>query len=431
VQPDLAQMERAATRVLLATCPEAPIDRVIRIFREWLHLPDPGPVEVLLGTVAANRMDADPLWLMMVGPPGSGKTEALQSITGLPAIHSVGTLTEAALLSGTPGRERAHDSKGGLLRVIGSSGLILCKDFGSVLSMHRDTRASLLAALREIYDGTWVRHVGADGGRTLAWTGRVALIAGVTPIVDSYHAVMSTMGERFLLYRMPHSEPGRQAKQAMRHTGHERDMRRELTRVVRDLFDSITLPAVTMPEGEIQDSVIALATLAATGRSAIERDGYSREIELVPDAEVPGRLAIGLARLYGGMRAIGVPDAEAWRLTVKVGLDCIPAIRWAILTVLLTATEPMGTADIGALIRHPTITARRALEDLFAHRMVDKVPGAGRKSDSWAVSPGARELHQTATRCLSEKSLYTSPNPFDDFSDKQRDAEEFDLLGVS
>ena len=29
------------------------------------------------------------------------------------------------------------------------------QDFGSVLSMHREARAAVLAALREVYDGSW------------------------------------------------------------------------------------------------------------------------------------------------------------------------------------------------------------------------------------------------------------------------------------
>ena len=100
-------------------------------------------------------------------------------------------------------KEKVRDAKGGLLRQIGAFGVILCKDFTSVLSMHRDTRGPVLAALREIYDGAWVRHVGVDGGRTLAWSGKVALIAGCTPMIDSHHAVMAAMGERFMLYRLP------------------------------------------------------------------------------------------------------------------------------------------------------------------------------------------------------------------------------------
>ncbi len=422
MQPDLAAVERAATRQL-AVDPEAPIDGVIRVFREWLYLPDPGPLEVVLGAIAANRMEGDPIWLLLVGPPGSGKTEVLQSIVRLSNVHSVGTLTEAALLSGTPGRERAQDSRGGLLRVIGASGLILCKDFTSVLSMHRETRGSLLAALREIYDGSWTRHVGADGGRTLHWSGRVAVIAGVTPVVDSHHAVMSAMGERFLLYRMPRCDRKQQAGRAMRHAGEEGTMRAELALAVKGMFEGMRPGVVVMPDGELRDRIIALAILAARGRSAVERDGYSRDVELIPESEAPGRLAIGLARLYGGMRAIGIAHKEAWRLTSKVGLDCLPAVRRVVLEVLLAALGAMDTVEVAGAVRYPTSTTRRALEDLCAHALVDREPGGGRKPDSWGVTAETRELYESATLCVPEMSEESSLNipltPGGDFSGTQ------------
>jgi hypothetical protein len=38
-------------------------------------------------------------------------------------------------------------------------------DFTSILSQNRDTRGQVLAALREVYDGSWDRPVGADGGK--------------------------------------------------------------------------------------------------------------------------------------------------------------------------------------------------------------------------------------------------------------------------
>jgi hypothetical protein len=68
-------------------------------------------------------------------------------------VHPAVTITEAALLSGTPKKEMASGAKGGLLREIGPAGIIVAKDFGSVLSMHRGARSTVLAALREVYDG--------------------------------------------------------------------------------------------------------------------------------------------------------------------------------------------------------------------------------------------------------------------------------------
>src|SRR5262245_18581752 len=45
----------------------SPLDQLIATYRRHLHLPDPGPLYAVLGTVAANRMPGDPVWLMLVG----------------------------------------------------------------------------------------------------------------------------------------------------------------------------------------------------------------------------------------------------------------------------------------------------------------------------------------------------------------------------
>jgi hypothetical protein len=43
--------------------------------------------------------------------------------------------------------------------MIGEFGILLCKDFTSVLSQNRDTAKQAMAALREVYDGSWDRPV--------------------------------------------------------------------------------------------------------------------------------------------------------------------------------------------------------------------------------------------------------------------------------
>ena len=222
-----------------------PLRDCVATFRRWLHLPDPGVLLVTLATVAANRADGDPVWLLVVGPPGSGKTEVLGTLSTLPDVHAAATLTEASLLSGTSKRDKATDAKGGLLRELGDFGIIVCKDFGSILSMNRDARAAVLAALREVYDGSWTRHVGTDGGRTLAWSGKVGLLAGCTPAIDSHHAVIGSMGERFVLYRLPPVDAAQQARRALSHVGHERAMRLELGAAVATVLDAVSPSRLT------------------------------------------------------------------------------------------------------------------------------------------------------------------------------------------
>jgi hypothetical protein len=385
------------------------IAEVADTFKRWLYFPnnDLGVLNVSLGTAAANHYDTDPGWLLNVGPSSGGKTEVILAIAGgLKCAHHVAVLTEASLLSGSPKRDHAIGAKGGLLREIGDFGILVMKDFTSVLSMNRDQRGTLLAALREIYDGSWTRHVGTDGGRTLHWSGKLGLIAGCTTAIDTHHAVMATMGERFLLNRLPPIDPTEQAARALDNTGHEAEMRRELVAAVRGLFAGLTLQNEPLPAVDERErcGLIALSSLVAAARSGVERDGYRRELEFVHDTEAPARLAVSLRRLYAGMLGIGLSRAMAWPLVVKVGLDCIPKPRRAVLDVLLGMPGYMNTTDISTAADLPTVTARRALEDLTAHHVCERLSAGSGKADVWRISDTARQRYATATATVSETS---------------------------
>jgi hypothetical protein len=47
----------------------------------------------------------DPVWLGLVAPPSSSKTEILNSISTLPYVYQAATVTPAALPSGFPRKQ--------------------------------------------------------------------------------------------------------------------------------------------------------------------------------------------------------------------------------------------------------------------------------------------------------------------------------------
>jgi bifunctional DNA primase/polymerase-like protein len=225
-----------AAPVAANPAPPCAIADTLAVFDHWLLLPDPTPIYAVVGTVAANLLPGDPVWTGLIGPPSSAKTEILNSISGLPNVVQAATLTVAGLLSGVPKKQHTGGAKGGLLRQIGDFGILALKDFGSILSMHTDAKAEVLAALREIYDGAWTRHLGSDGGRTLAWKGKVGLLFGATGVYDSHYSVIGALGDRFLLSRLVPAGRG-QFDQALKHGGAATSqMRKELADAVARLF---------------------------------------------------------------------------------------------------------------------------------------------------------------------------------------------------
>jgi hypothetical protein len=372
------------------------IEQTLEVFEHWLILRDPTPVYAVLGAVAANLLPGDPVWLGIIGPPSSAKTEVLNSISMLPNVVQAATLTAAALLSGTPKKQHDKGAKGGLLRQIGDFGIISLKDFGSILSMHTETRGEVLAALREIYDGAWTRHLGTDGGKTLAWKGKVGLVFGATGVIDSHYAVIGAMGDRFLLSRLAPAGRG-QFDRALQHAGAATEqMRKDLAGAVAHLFAGRRPEPQPISPEEVEQ-IDRTISLVVRLRGAIERDRQTRDIEAVYGAEGTARIGLTLERLLAGLDTLGVARETALAVVEKIALDSVPPTRRRAYEYLRDGNKAAAsTPTIAAALALPTNTVRRVLEELAAYRLIERrTQGAG-KADLWAALDWENEPEEAA-----------------------------------
>jgi hypothetical protein len=171
-------------------------------------------------------------------------------------------------------------------------------------------------------------------------------------------------------------------------------MRGELRESVCGLFAGFEPTPFTLDDAATV-RLSALATLAAHCRSAVERDGYRREVELVPGSERPARLVLSLARLLHGMRMLGAPEGECWRLIISVGLDSVPALRRRVFGFLQRHGKA-STTNVSLAVEYPASSTRRALEDLAAHGVVTRLGTGPGKPDEWEISPFSKGLVDTA-----------------------------------
>jgi hypothetical protein len=367
----------------------ARLEAVVGTYTDWLHVEDVGPLYATLGAVAARNLPGDPVWLILIGAPSSGKTEIVLALKHVEGVKLVSTITVGGLLSGTARRERGSDATGGLLDGL-DSGLLLLKDFTSVLSLHHDTRVALLAAFREIYDGSWVRHVGVDGGRELAWEGKLGFVAASTGIIDSHHAVMSQMGERFVLCRLLAATRGLVSRAALRQEGRESEQRARLALLVQELLDGDLPPPQARTEAET-DWIADLADFVSLARSAVVRDGNTKAIELVLDPEAPGRLVKQLDGLLQGLSVIGLERGKALRVVARIASDCLPPLRLAVLRQLAGADGFVSTSKLGEALRLPTTSTRNVLEELTPRGIVSRQTQGEGKADLWSITNEGRD----------------------------------------
>lgn len=371
----------------------------VDVFSRWLYMPNPVVLHAVLGTYVANFLDGDPLWLLAVGPPSSGKTEVVNAVSHRPGVHQAATITEAALLSGTPKKQSGAEATGGLLRKVGDFGILVLKDFTSVLAQNHDTRSQVLAALREVFDGAWTRHVGTDGGKTLAWEGKVGLIGGCTPTIDRHHAVLSALGDRFILIRQPEVDPEDVSRRAMAHIGREREMRQDLAAAVDAVVDRAP---IDRDVGELDEAsferIRDLAIFAVRARSAVERDGYTQDVLVMPEPEGPPRFLLSLRRLMAGLECVGCTPDETWAVLNRVAVDSMPKVRRQVIDALaaddseLLDEGPRPTTVVAIAAELPNKTAKRTLEDLHLLGLVDRASkGTAQNSgDLWSLSTFTR-----------------------------------------
>jgi hypothetical protein len=372
---------RPAPSAAPGPAPSSPIEDTLKLFREWLLLDNDIPVLAMLGAVAANMLSGDAIWLGIIAPPSSAKTEMLITLAKLPHTEMVGTLSVAGLLSGTPRRQRAAGAKGGLLQKIGAFGFLVLKDFGSILSLRPDAKTELLAALREIHDGKWTRIVGADGGKTLDWSGKIGLLFGCTRVYDSYYGVISELGDRFLLCRM---EPDkRQFLHAIKHANRASQMRARLVEAVTNLF-ATALP----PPRDIREREIAwlndILQIAVRLRGAVKRDYRTRELEDIYGAEGTARFGKALERVLAGLDCLGVRRGKARKVVRAIAFDSVPPNRLSVYRYLRSLKgRQSDTTTIAEAVKLPTNTARRVLEELVIYGLAEREPQGQGKADLW------------------------------------------------
>lgn len=340
-------------------------------FTRWLGAEyDLAALDVVLATAAVEQLGGDPVWLLVISGSGNAKTETVGSLAGAGALITSTITSEGALLSATSGKEKAKDSHGGLLRKIGDSGVVVIKDFTSIISMNRDLRTTVLGALREVYDGRWERNVGTDGGRTLTWAGRIVLIGATTTAYDAAHAVVSAMGDRFALVRMD-STTGRLAagRQALLNVDHEIEMRRDLQGSVGELMQALRPDRAVLAD-DVMDTLLCAADLVTLARTAVETDFRGEPLE-AHAPEMPTRYAKQLGQIVRGSLAIGMSEEAAVAAALRVARDSIPPMRLACLEYVREHPGPSSRA-VAKGIGRPSTSTDRTLQSLHAIGLIEK-----------------------------------------------------------
>lgn len=304
----------------------------------WFHNPDPITIRAALAVPAALNLSQACTWLMIIGPSSSGKTEL-----HFPIARAYSTVIETSDVNvpGLLSLGRGHKGEGALKR-LGVKGLWLIKDFGSIIAMREEKRNELLAAMREIFDGSWSRDTGR--GRE-PWTGLVNIVAAATPAIERAYKVNQELGSRFIHIRLSRPSGDGVREKATRQAGKKRKMEAELKAVSQELLTGMSNPDVSE---EWRIRIYDAAEMIAYGRTPVIRD-RSRTILDVGDTEGAPRVYQELLALILGDAALhGQEEVEMTQLPLlkRLTFNTMPAARGLILQTLADAQTSLRRAEL-------------------------------------------------------------------------------------
>jgi len=391
------------------------VKEVEDVFAKWLEMKTFDPLTVLFGSIFANKLDGDPVWLLLVGPPGDGKTELIMTFNKSPLIETVTTLTPAALISGYRFKEGADPSL--LLKI--NNRILAIKDFTTILSANTYQRDEIFAILRDAYDG-YVEKVFGTGIKK-SYHSKFGIIAGVTGIIDKYSGNISSLGERFIRFNMgrfmtDEDEDARMEK-AVGNINREKGMRDELQNIVWRMVEK-SLPKILPRHNPEQKAILrACAKFTAAMRATVVIDKYTQEILVQPFKEVGTRLvkqytkqAVGMC-VYKDKKEV---DEEIMRLSIQIAIDTCPILRWKFVERIYKATagfpgKGMYQQEIEKATHMSSSSVSRTLNELMVLNIVSRIELANPTGFSAAMS--YRLIPSIENMMIKMKIPFDKPTP--------------------
>lgn len=387
-------------------------EQIQEVFDSFMLLKDRNIVRLTLAAIIGNQIpNRKPIWLLLVAPPSSGKTTVLNALIGLEVmgkngekitpIHSISDITDKTFASGM----MRNDKEASLLYRIPPGGVLVFKDFTTLVSKREEERRMVFGQLREIYDGSYRKMFGT--GEEVNWTGKIGAVGGVTEAIYKHLEGLSVMGDRFVLYQIP--QPNR--KDALRYAldQEEKGITEEsMMPVARDLvqrymqqaYDALReQPVILSPE--LKTEIIDVADFCTMVRSGVITNEYTSEIQFVPSPEMPFRMfhqMLALGSTFLLMQRNDNPDKEPELtdnergLIYKMAYDSIPVTRRMALMHLAKYSQGVDTAALAMRMNYPTKVVLGWLETLNVLGVVKRVKKAGGFGNMWALKDEYRIL---------------------------------------
>lgn len=340
-------------------------DELKSVFEEHLDFEDdPDLLRILFSAICANFYQGKPIWLMLVGDAGSGKTQLLTTLKQCDVGLYTDSISSKALVAQN-GKQSEFFSRL-------DNRILIIKDMSTLSEMGKEDRGELFSILRSAYDGDVSRTTGRGH---VIFKGKFGILAAATKSIEQVRGTESLLGERFLYLRprMKSSDRilARVQKNAM------------MTKAIDDILQAKVAEFINgwkPPVGKrllprcVVDLAKEMAKLLCACRSGVQRDHYTKEISApVEVTEMPTRIYGQLILILSAARYLGAERDELVLIAQRIATDSIPYTRLRLLKAI--ASRRNTHAEIAEEINLSRSYSDRLIDDLVRLRVLSRMPG--------------------------------------------------------
>lgn len=341
------------------------------VYKKWLYLEDTKRIDVVLATYLSKHLDGTPLWLIVVGNSGDGKTEQLMALSSCEDFHIEHSITARTLVSGNP---KVNDLAPELDKKV-----VAIPDMAQILQLPPQDKGELWGQLRDLYDGFAGKSSGL--GKRAKYSGlRITLIACSTPKIDGQILVHQDLGTRELIYRTEDTENKRNMMDfALSNEEHEKEMKKELCEITHEFLKDKTVIRRELTEKETR-MIKSIAMFISIVRATAEIDTMTNELRNIVYPEQPTRVVKQLKRLFLCLTSLekDYPSDRAFEILWHLAKSCAFPIRINIFEhftrdfINTSLAREFTTSKIANSLRIGKKTAQRELNILWNMEILEK-----------------------------------------------------------